>query len=116
LSMWMFKHKTSKVSFQFWFAVAVILQVLVIAGVWWVVKDDVTLTIPHNAENTITLTTEYNGPIKAPITAGQEIGVLKVTIPGQPDTSHPIFAANAVEAKGFIAQTLYKAKALVLGQ
>ena len=42
LSMWMFKHKTSKVSFQFWFAVAVILQVLVIAGVWWVVKDDVT--------------------------------------------------------------------------
>ena len=42
LSMWMFKHKTSKVSFQFWFAVVVVLQVLVIAGVWWVVKDDVT--------------------------------------------------------------------------
>lgn len=42
LSMWLFKHKTSKVSFQFWFAVAVVLQILIVAGAWWVVKNDAT--------------------------------------------------------------------------
>lgn len=81
-----------------------------------VVKEDVRLTIPHNATKNIKLTTTYDGPIKAPITAGQELGTLTITIPGQPDVTRPLYAANDVESKGFIAQTLFKAKAMALGQ
>lgn len=81
-----------------------------------IIKDDVHLTIPHNTAENIKFTTAYDGPIKAPITEGQELGTLTVTIPGQPDVTRPLYAAAAVESKGFIAQTIFKAKALALGQ
>lgn len=81
-----------------------------------IVKDDIRLTIPHNARKQIEITTSYKGPLKAPIKAGQEVGTLIVAIPGHGKTSRPIFAASDVESKGFFAQTFYKAKALALGQ
>lgn len=79
------------------------------------IKEDVFQTIPYNSEKDINLTVSYEGPVKAPIKFGEEIGVLKVSVPGQPDITTPLFAANDVEAKGFVAQTVFKAKALLMG-
>lgn len=77
-----------------------------------IVKDDVRLTIPHNIGKEIKFTTAYKGPLQAPIKAGQEVGTITISIPNQPDTSHPIYAAADVEAKGFLAKTIFKAKTL----
>lgn len=77
-----------------------------------IVKEDIRLTIPHNVRKEIQITTSYQGPLKAPIKAGQEVGELIVAIPGHGKTSRPIFAASDIEAKGFFAQTIYKAKTL----
>ena len=78
------------------------------------IKEDIFKTIPHNSEKSISFTISYEGPVKAPVKFGDEIGVLKVTVPGQPIITTPLFAANDVEAKGFVAQTIYKAKALLM--
>lgn len=80
------------------------------------VNEDVELTVPHNADRDIEITTQYEGPLKAPIKQGDAVGKLVISIPNQPDVTQPIYAASDVEAKGFISQTLYKAKTLVLGQ
>ena len=77
-----------------------------------IVKDDIRLTIPHNATKNIKLTVSYNGPIQAPIKAGDEVGVLTISVPNQPDTTTPVYAASDVESKGFLAQTIFKAKTL----
>ncbi|MFK7840349.1 MAG: D-alanyl-D-alanine carboxypeptidase family protein [Bdellovibrionales bacterium] len=79
------------------------------------VKRDIKLTVPHNAAKKIKLTTHYNGPIKAPITKGQEIGTLTISVPNQDNVKHIIYAAESVEAKGFVAQLIFKAKTLLLG-
>lgn len=76
-----------------------------------IVKEDIRKTIPHNAAKNIKLTVSYDGPVQAPIKTGQEIGTLTISVPGQADITQPVFAASDIEAKGFIAQTLFKAKA-----
>ena len=81
-----------------------------------VVNEDVKLTVPHNADRDIKITTQYEGPIKAPIKKGDELGQLVISIPNQPDVTKPIYAASNVDAKGFVSQTLFKAKTLLLGQ
>ncbi len=39
--------------------------------------------------------------VKAPIAAGQEVGKLVVSVPGQPDQEFPLKTASAVERLGF---------------
>jgi len=46
------------------------------------------------------VTAVYDKPIKAPITQGQSVGKLVVTVPGQQPTEFPLVAANAVERLG----------------
>ena len=65
------------------------------------VAADFLVTLPRAERQNVVAKAVYNGPIEAPIAAGQEIGELVVDIPGMPQARTPIVAANAVDELGF---------------
>ncbi|MBC6442674.1 MAG: D-alanyl-D-alanine carboxypeptidase [Rhodobacteraceae bacterium] len=67
-----------------------------------VVKDSVSVLIPHYARDEVTLNVSYIGPIAAPIIEGTEAGRLHVIIPGLPDQSFPVYAGASVDEGGLL--------------
>lgn len=48
----------------------------------------------------------YNGPVSAPIIAGQKLAVLRISVPGQPDIEADLVAVTSVSQKGFLSRVL----------
>jgi D-alanyl-D-alanine carboxypeptidase (penicillin-binding protein 5/6) len=65
------------------------------------VASDLLVTLPRSERQNIVAKAVYNGPIAAPIAAGQEIGELVIDIPNMPQQRAPIVAAKAVDELGF---------------
>lgn len=72
------------------------------AQVGLVPAKDVSLLVPALVQGTVTAEVVYNGPVSAPITAGQPLGELVIHIPGMPDASVPLVAEAAVGKAGFV--------------
>ena len=68
------------------------------------VKDDLMGLIPSMMDGEIKAEIIYKSPIKAPITEGQEIGEIIITIPSLVSISKPIIAAESIEDGGFLAR------------
>ncbi len=68
-----------------------------------------------DARNGMTVTLSYDGPVKAPIAAGQEVGMLTVSTPGKLDLTVPVVAAQAVESAGFVKNMFLGLEALLAG-
>jgi D-alanyl-D-alanine carboxypeptidase (penicillin-binding protein 5/6) len=68
------------------------------------VKEDLMGLIPSMMVGEIKAEIKYKGPIKAPITKGQEIGEIIITIPSLVSFSKPIVAAESIEDGGFLAR------------
>ena len=60
--------------------------------------------MPASARKQMKVTISYDGPVKAPIRAGQEIGTLTVTAPEMPTQSAPLIAGSAVDELGHVAR------------
>ena len=43
----------------------------------------------------------YQGPLRAPIIEGEQVAVLKLTLPGQSPLEYPLYAAQPVREVGF---------------
>jgi serine-type D-Ala-D-Ala carboxypeptidase (penicillin-binding protein 5/6) len=69
-----------------------------------VAARDLVVSLPRAARKDMKVTVSYDGPIKAPISAGQEIGRLVVTAPDMEEQSVPIVAGSAVEKLGPIGR------------
>ena len=67
------------------------------------------------ARRQMQVTLRYDGPIAAPIAAGQEIGTLTVSAPGRPDRSFPVIAAEEVPVTGVFGYMLMGLNALIGG-
>jgi D-alanyl-D-alanine carboxypeptidase (penicillin-binding protein 5/6) len=65
-----------------------------------VAKGPVAINLPRGSKGKPTATIRYEGPLRAPIVAGQEVAVLEVTAPGVAPARIPLFAAEAVAAAG----------------
>ncbi|HSF95134.1 MAG TPA: D-alanyl-D-alanine carboxypeptidase family protein [Thermohalobaculum sp.] len=65
---------------------------------------DVVVTVPYGLLDQAQITARYDGPVEAPIAAGDEIGRLDVALPGIPPVSVPLVAAAAVERGGIAAR------------
>ena len=65
-----------------------------------VAAGDLVVTMPRASRKDMKVTVSYDGPIKAPVTAGQQVGSLVVTVPDMPDQSVPIITGGAVGALG----------------
>lgn len=66
-----------------------------------VAPRDLAVTVPAGVTGNMKVTVVYNGPIKAPITAGQHIADLVVQTGDTPPQRMPLVAEKAVGAAGF---------------
>lgn len=69
-----------------------------------VVDKDVTLLLPSQAHDGIRAEVVYQGPVAAPVKAGQQIGELVIEIPGAKPSSVPLYAESDVAEGGFLSR------------
>jgi serine-type D-Ala-D-Ala carboxypeptidase (penicillin-binding protein 5/6) len=79
------------------------------------VKDPVTVMLPVDARREMKVTLRYDGPVRAPVAMGQQIGTLTVTAPGKPDKVVPVVAAEAVPSNGFLDKMMMGLQVLIFG-
>ena len=93
------------------------------AVVWGGEHDKVPLTVtgpvkvllPVDSRRDMKVTLHYDGPIHAPIAAGQTIGTVTVTVPGKPDKVVPVVAAEPVATNGFLDKMMTGLQSLIFG-
>jgi D-alanyl-D-alanine carboxypeptidase (penicillin-binding protein 5/6) len=69
-----------------------------------VAPRNLAVTLPGGASQNINVKVVYQGPIKAPIKAGQHIADLVVSTPDTPPQSMPLVAEKAVDEAGFFGR------------
>ena len=79
------------------------------------VKDPLRIMMPVASRRDMKVTLRYDGPVRAPVAAGQQIGTLTVTVPGKPDKVVPAVAAEAVPSNGFLDKMMMGLQVLVFG-
>lgn len=82
------------------------------AQVGLVAPRDLTIAIPTGANPNLSARVVYQGPIKAPIQAGQHVADLVITGQGLPEQRLPLVAANDVEEAGFFGRVWAGLKSL----
>lgn len=63
---------------------------------------DVTLLVPALVQEGTTAEVKYNGPLKAPLTAGTEVAEMLIHVPGMPDARVPLVVEHDVTKGGFV--------------
>jgi D-alanyl-D-alanine carboxypeptidase (penicillin-binding protein 5/6) len=63
-------------------------------------KGAVAVNLPQGSKAKLAATIRYEGPLRAPIAAGQEVAVLEITGPGIAPAQIPLYAAEAVGVAG----------------
>lgn len=66
------------------------------------VADDISALVPYSARDEIKMSVTYEGPVHAPISKGDELGVLSIDIPGLPSQSYPVYASRNVDTGGMM--------------
>jgi len=79
------------------------------------VKDPLVVMLPVDARRDMKVTLRYDGPVQAPIAAGQEIGTLTVRVPGKPDRVVPAVAAESLPSNSFLDKMMIGLQTLVFG-
>ena len=79
------------------------------------VKDPLVVMLPVDSRRDMKVTLRYDGPVHAPITAGQEIGTLTVTVPGKPDKVVSAVAAEAMPSNSFLDKMMIGLQTLIFG-
>jgi D-alanyl-D-alanine carboxypeptidase (penicillin-binding protein 5/6) len=79
------------------------------------VKDPLTVLLPVESRRDLKVTLRYDGPMKAPIAAGQQIGTVTVTVPGKPDKTVPVVAAEEVSSNSFLDKMMIGLQSLIFG-
>ena len=74
------------------------------SSVGLVAAKPLTVTLPAGMSPSLAARVVYDGPVKAPIKAGDRIAELVVTSPGLPDQHLPLVAASDVGAAGFFGR------------
>ncbi len=98
-------------------------EALADAKVWQGEEDSVPLTVAADAQVTLrrvdraamVVKVVYDGPIPAPIAAGQQIASLEITAPNMPVISVPLVAAKEVPRQGVIGRIFGSFRYLVSG-
>jgi D-alanyl-D-alanine carboxypeptidase (penicillin-binding protein 5/6) len=69
------------------------------------VKNDISFTLHKKALRGATATIVYQGPLRAPIAAEQQVGILRLEIPGQGEAlEYPLYTAGRVREIGFMGK------------
>jgi D-alanyl-D-alanine carboxypeptidase (penicillin-binding protein 5/6) len=79
------------------------------------VEKDLLVTLPVSDRDKISVKALYDGPIPAPITAGQPIGELVMQVPGMPEFRAPLVAASDVPQLGFGGRVVAMLQQMIFG-
>jgi len=71
------------------------------AAVDLVVSDDIKIAMPQDTSARPEFRITYEGPLEAPVVAGQRVGRLEMTLNGEKTASTPLVAAHDVAQAGF---------------
>jgi len=74
---------------------------------------NVTMQVDSRAAMKVVLS--YEGPVRAPITKGQQIGTLNVTAPDFPGVTVPVYAGESVSSAGFFDRIILGIGAMIEG-
>ena len=75
-------------------------------------QDGVNVLIPAGAAAGVTAEAVFDGPVEAPIAAGQRLGELVVSVPGSVESRLPLVAAEDVPRAGFVGRLQNAARRL----
>ena len=98
-------------------------QNIVEVPVWFGTKSTVTLkigedvvkTLPRNKADETKLVAVYKKPLPAPITKGEQLGVVKIEVPGMETAEVPLYAAENIANQGFFSRIITHLKYLLFG-
>jgi D-alanyl-D-alanine carboxypeptidase (penicillin-binding protein 5/6) len=79
------------------------------------VKDPLVVMLPVDSRRDMKVTLRYEGPVRAPITAGQQIGTLTVSVPGRPDKVVPAVATESLPANSLLDKMMIGLQTLIFG-
>lgn len=74
--------------------------------------EDLVVLVPNVGAGEVEAHINYDGPIQAPIRAGQEVGKLVISVPGFEPISTPLIATEDVAVGGFVPRLRTAADAL----
>lgn len=80
-----------------------------------IVNKDLKITMPRMATTSVRAQAIFKGPLEAPVTEGQEVGIIRVEIPNNAPIELPITAAKSIPRLGFFPSMLEKAHRIVFG-
>ena len=80
-----------------------------------IVKEDIYLTVPKRKKNSIKAFIEYEGPIQAPISKGDKIGIINVFVSGELKKKADIFSGENIKRANIFSRLLKSLNYLVWG-
>ena len=80
-----------------------------------ITKEDIYLTIPKRKKSTIKAVVEYTGPIRAPISQGEKLGILNVYISGELVKTTDIYSKEKIKQSNIFSRILKSLNYLVWG-
>ncbi len=80
-----------------------------------IVSEDIYLTIPKRKKKTIKAVIEYDGPIQAPISKGDKLGILNVYISGELRDKFDIFSNEEIKRANIFSRLFLSLNYLVWG-
>lgn len=80
-----------------------------------IAENDVTVVIPRNKRNQIGFSASYLSPLSSPIKKGEQLGKLKITVPGQQPVEVNLQAGADVERKGMFGRARARLEYLLSG-
>jgi D-alanyl-D-alanine carboxypeptidase (penicillin-binding protein 5/6) len=81
-----------------------------------IVKTEVAPTMQVDSHSGIRVVMHYDGPLKAPIAPGQQVGTLTVTAPDYPGYTVPVYAQREVPEAGIIGKIFLGIRSLISGK
>ena len=76
-------------------------------------KSDLVVTLPRDAKGKLKATAVFDGPLAAPLAAGQQVGTLRLEAPGMAPMEVPMVTTSAVERLGAFGRMIAAAKYLI---
>jgi len=65
-----------------------------------IARVPVSVNVPRGSTAQLRATIHYDGPLRAPLAAGEQVGMLEITAPGMAPANIPLFTKEAVDKAG----------------
>ncbi len=80
------------------------------------IAEDIEIALYKTQKDDLKVSYEYEGPLKAPVERGQEVGRLVIEAPGMQKMTYSLNAKNSVPELGLVPKVMTKVKFLLFGR